>query len=82
MIARWNGDQLLVDQEAAATDAGLSKHTVRAKLKGTEVERDAETGAPLYDAEAAAALLATVKPRPARCTVAQRARRATRIVRA
>jgi hypothetical protein len=78
MIARWHGDDLLIDQEAAATDRGLSKDTVRAKLAGLAVACDVKTRAPLYDHEHATTLLAAVRPRPARCAATQRARRAGR----
>lgn len=80
MIARWHGNDLLIDQEAAATDRGLSKDTVRTKLRDLVVACDVATRAPLYEHEAATTLLAGVRPRPARCAPAQRARRARRAV--
>lgn len=81
MIARWHGDDLLIDQEAATIerartdDGGLSRHTVRAKLAAYVVACDVATRAPLYDHQQATTVLAAVKPRPARSAQAQRARR-------
>lgn len=75
MIARWHGEDLLIDREAAAVDRGLSKHTVRARLATAQVACDVRTRAPLYEHEAATEILAAVRPRPARCAGAQRVRR-------
>ncbi|MGK5677598.1 hypothetical protein [Actinoplanes sp. URMC 104] len=78
MIFRWHDDNAFIDQEFAATDRELSKHTVRNRLRELQVACDVKTRAPLYDHEQALTVLEGVRPRPARCAGVQRARRAVR----
>ena len=79
VIVHKHVDGELFDQEALAVENQVSVRTVRRRCKELHVACDARTRAPLYDADAAAAALAAVRPRPARTAAAQRGRMAAAI---
>lgn len=66
MIVRQVDDVDLLDQEALAVENGVSVRTVRRRCCGLQVACDVRTRAPLYDADAAAGVLAGVVARPGR----------------
>jgi hypothetical protein len=69
----WSPGRELFDQEAVATENGVSGRTVRRRCEA--IACNLATRSLLYDADTAAAKLGTVKPRPARTTAAQMLRR-------